>query len=72
MKNPVFSRNPALSLWLSGANAVAGWWMGTATAAARRQQHTLMTDLARTMTGAKPRPKRRRKAAGPSRTTRRT
>jgi len=62
MKNPAFAKNPALSLWLSGANSAAGWWMGTATAAARRQQRSLLSEMTKAVTGTKPKAKRRRKA----------
>jgi hypothetical protein len=36
MKNPWTKKNPFLSMWLSGANAVAGSARGHATAAAKR------------------------------------
>ncbi|OLL27574.1 hypothetical protein BTH42_32655 [Burkholderia sp. SRS-W-2-2016] len=36
MKNPWVKKNPFLSMWLSGANAVAGSARGRATAAAKR------------------------------------
>jgi hypothetical protein len=36
MKNPWTKKNPFLSMWLSGANAVAGSARGQATAAAKR------------------------------------
>jgi hypothetical protein len=40
MKNPWTKKNPFLSMWLSGANAVAGSARGRATAAAKRQATT--------------------------------
>jgi hypothetical protein len=40
MKNPWTKKNPFLSMWLSGANAVAGSARGHATAAAKRQAST--------------------------------
>jgi hypothetical protein len=40
MKNPWTKKNPFLSMWLSGANAVAGSVRGHASAAAKRQAST--------------------------------
>jgi hypothetical protein len=40
MKNPWTKKNPFMSMWLSGANAVAGSVRGHATAAAKRQATT--------------------------------
>jgi hypothetical protein len=40
MKNPWTKKNPFLSMWLSGANAIAGSARGHATAAAKRQAST--------------------------------
>ena len=37
MKNPWTKKNPFMSMWLSGANAVAGSVCGRASAAAKRQ-----------------------------------
>lgn len=37
MSNPWLKKNPYLSLWLSGANAIAGAARGHASAAAKRQ-----------------------------------
>jgi hypothetical protein len=37
VKNPWTKKNPFLSMWLSGANAMVGSARGRATAAARRQ-----------------------------------
>ncbi|MFM0323157.1 hypothetical protein [Caballeronia glebae] len=41
MKNPWVKKNPFLSMWLSGANAVIGATRGCATAQAKRQASTL-------------------------------
>ncbi|KMO15928.1 hypothetical protein [Methylobacterium platani] len=49
------------SLWLSAANRAAGFWMGHAANAVRRQQRAALTAMSRTGT-AKPRTKRRRPA----------
>lgn len=43
MKNPWLKKNPLLSMWLSGANAVAGTARGRVMAESRRQMATLMT-----------------------------
>jgi hypothetical protein len=43
MSNPWTKKNPWLSMWLSGANAIAGAARGRATAHARRQVSTMMT-----------------------------
>ncbi|SAK45349.1 hypothetical protein AWB75_00770 [Caballeronia catudaia] len=40
MKNPWMKKNPFLSMWLSGANAVIGSARGRATAQAKRQAST--------------------------------
>lgn len=47
MKNPWTKKNPFLSMWLSGANAVAGAARSRATAEARRQAATMMTQGSR-------------------------
>jgi hypothetical protein len=44
MKNPWTRKNPFLSMWLSGANAIAGTTRGRASAAMKRQAHTAMTE----------------------------
>ena len=49
MKNPWVKKNPYLSMWLSGANAVAGAARSRATAEVRRQTATLMTQSNRQM-----------------------
>ena len=43
MKNPWLKKNPLLSIWLSGANAVAGAARGRATVEAKRQTRSAMT-----------------------------
>ncbi|MGU3539600.1 hypothetical protein [Methylobacterium sp. A54F] len=56
-------RNPALSLWLSGANRAAGWWMGHATAQAsaamRRQQRAALAAMTKAGPAKAGKPKRR-------------
>lgn len=57
-------RNPALSLWLSTANRAAGWWIGTATSAVRRQQQIALAEMTKAASGkkrvgTKAKPKRR-------------
>ncbi len=42
MRNPWTKKNPFMSMWLSGANAVAGSVQGRATAVAKRQATTAM------------------------------
>lgn len=42
MKNPWTKKNPLLSMWLSGANAVAGAARVRATAEAKRQARSAM------------------------------
>jgi hypothetical protein len=44
------------SLWLSAANRAAGFWMGHAANAVRRQQRAALTEL-----GKPAKPKRRRR-----------
>ena len=63
MANPWTKRNPFLSLWLSGANRMAGKARAAATAAAMRQQTQLVRQAARSWTAAWTaalKPKRRR------------
>jgi hypothetical protein len=43
MRNPWTKKNPLLSMWLSGANAVAGSARSRVTAEAKRQAATMMT-----------------------------
>ena len=40
MTNPFLKKNPFMSMWLSGANAMAGSVRGRATAQAKRQATT--------------------------------
>lgn len=47
MKNPWTRKNPYLSMWLSGANAIAGTARARATAEVRRQTATMMTQSSR-------------------------
>jgi len=69
-KNPWTKKNPFLSMWLSGANAVAGSARSRATAESRRQAKSMMTESARQMAGfwtgllvpAPPKKKRKRRA----------
>jgi hypothetical protein len=49
MSNPWLKKNPFMSLWLSGANSVAGSMRGRATAQAKRQTATAMTNATRTI-----------------------
>lgn len=52
MSNPWTKKNPIMSMWLSGANAVANRTRGHATAAAKRQGAALAKDAARVWTSA--------------------
>lgn len=52
-------KNPALSVWLSAANRAAGWWIGTATSVARRQQRLALAEMTKAATGRNPAQKRR-------------
>jgi hypothetical protein len=68
MKNPWGKKNPFLSMWLSGANAVAGAARGRATAEVKRQASTAAGKSARQITDAwtgaltgKPAARKRRK-----------
>lgn len=67
MKNPWTKKNPFLSMWLSGANAIAGSARSRALAESRRQTSTALTKGAKQMTdfwtGAllTPPPKRKKK-----------
>ncbi|MFY9289843.1 MAG: hypothetical protein WAP03_03945 [Methylorubrum rhodinum] len=53
-------KNPALSLWLSSAHRVAGWWMGHGANALRRQQRTMLAEMTKAASGGAARPKRRK------------
>ena len=46
MSNPFLKKNPFMSMWLSGANAVAGSMRGRASAQAKRQVTTATTKVA--------------------------
>jgi hypothetical protein len=50
MKNPWTKKNPFLSMWLSGANAVAGAARSRASAEMKRQTATAMTKSTKQMT----------------------
>jgi hypothetical protein len=68
--NPWMKKNPLLSMWLSGANAVAGRARSAGAAEAKRQQTSLIKEASRFWGGAwladskpsakKAKPKRRR------------
>ena len=45
MKNPWLKKNPLMSMWMSGANAVFGAARGRANAEARRQATTMMSEI---------------------------
>ncbi|MFZ1640668.1 MAG: hypothetical protein WAV07_04370 [Candidatus Contendobacter sp.] len=47
MTNPWLKKNPFMSLWLSGANAVAGSMRGHAAAQAKRQTAAATTNATR-------------------------
>ncbi len=49
MRNPWLKKNPLMSMWLSGANAVAGSVRSRLTAQVNRQAATMMTDGAKQM-----------------------
>ncbi|RJF96276.1 hypothetical protein D3871_17870 [Noviherbaspirillum saxi] len=52
MKNPWTKKNPYLSIWLSGANAVLGATRGQATAQVRREVNSAIQQSTRQMTDA--------------------
>ena len=52
MANPWTKKNPFLSMWLSGANALAGRARSAGAAAAKRQQTSLAKQMARLWSGA--------------------
>ncbi len=52
MRNPWLKKNPLLSLWLSGANTMAGALRGQAATQARRQGTRAMTRATRDLLGA--------------------
>ena len=45
MRNPWIKKNPLMSMWLSGANAVFGAARGRATAEAKRQATTMVSEM---------------------------
>lgn len=47
MKNPWTKKNPLMSMWLSGANAVAGSARSRVTAEGKRQSAAMMTSGAK-------------------------
>jgi hypothetical protein len=47
VKNPWLKKNPFMSMWLSGANAVAGSARSRATAQGKRQTKALITSANR-------------------------
>lgn len=67
MKNPWLKKNPMLSMWLSGANAVAGALRGRAMAEGRRQAASMMAQSTKQVMGiwsgalTPPRKKKRKK-----------
>jgi hypothetical protein len=68
MKNPWTRKNPFLSMWLSGANAIAGSVRSRAAAEGKRQATTAMSKSMKQVTDfwtggllAKPAPRRRKK-----------
>ena len=44
MSNPWLKKNPFMSMWLSGANRIAGTFRGHASAQAKRQVNAAMTE----------------------------
>ena len=52
MANPWTKKNPFLSMWLSGANALAGRARSAGAAEAKRQQTGLAKQTARLWSGA--------------------
>lgn len=50
MSNPFTKKNPWMSMWLSGANRIAGKSRSVAQAAARRQQAAAMTEATKAVT----------------------
>ena len=70
MKNPWLKKNPFMSMWLSGANRIAGTMRGQTSAQARQQVSAAVTkatsDNLKTLFGdsapAKPRAKPKRRS----------
>ena len=50
MSNPLLKKNPWMSLWLSGANKVAGTGRGMFQAAARQQQNAMIREAQKVAT----------------------
>ena len=46
MSNPWMKKNPFMSMWLSGANRIAGTIRGHASAQVKRQVNAAMTEAA--------------------------
>jgi hypothetical protein len=66
MANPWTKKNPLLSMWLSGANALAGRTRGAGAAEAKRRQTSLAKQATRLWSGAwladaEPKPKSKSK-----------
>jgi hypothetical protein len=67
VRNPWLRKNPFLSIWLSGANAVAGAARGKATAYAKKQMASAMAQNTKTVSDfwlgalAPPAPRKRKK-----------
>jgi hypothetical protein len=59
MRNPWIKKNPFMSMWLSGANAMLAFALGQAQAATRRHIATMATAGTRSATSAK-KPRRRK------------
>ena len=53
MSNPWLKKNPFMSMWLSGANSVAGSARGAFTAEAKRQSTAAITQATSEMFGAR-------------------
>ena len=49
MRNPWIKKNPPMSMWLSGANAILGAARSRATAEGKRQAVTMMSQGAKQM-----------------------
>jgi hypothetical protein len=47
MKNPWLKKNPFMSMWMSGANALAGKARAAGTAESKRQQTNAVTQATR-------------------------
>lgn len=66
MRNPWIKKNPLMSMWLSGANAVMGSARGRATAEAKRQATAIVAEgtkqTVRLWTGKLTAPKPRKKS----------